>query len=206
VLNLNFNDDTAPVGVSDAVAQFDGTGGIEIDSSTAIDNTTVQQRTVTLSFVAEDVDARQVLFEEGGASRGLNVYIDGGKLHVGAWDRPAGFTGTFLSTAITAGTSYSVTLILDTTNTLSTGALRGHLNGTPFASGSAQAINQHASGTAVGAVNGKTRFHDGASATGADHGFVGLMDNLRIYNRAIDEDKIMSLFQLRLVDGFYGQF
>ena len=80
----------------------------------------------------------------------------------------------------------------------------GDLNGTEFASGSAKQINGHGSGTAFGAVNAKTRFHDGASATGAVHGFVGTLDNLRIYNRAIDEDEVRWLFDVRLLDDVFA--
>lgn len=211
-VNINFNDDTATdlapdaadnsgtpaasVAIENGAATFDGTGGIEIASSSVIDNTVVTQRTVSLTFNASDVFKRQVLFEEGGASRGLNIYIDGGSLYVAAWDRPAGFEGTFLSTSIVAGADYSVALLLNAGATSTPTALRGYLNGELFGTGPAMQINSHASGTALGAVNRKTRFHDGASTTGETYGFVGLMDDFRIYNRAIEEDEIEWLFWL----------
>ena len=91
MLDINFNDgtatDTAPdakdnsgtlttgATIQDGEVVLDGTGGITIGSSSVIDNMTVQQRTISLSFRANDVIARQVLFEEGGTSKGLNIYI-----------------------------------------------------------------------------------------------------------------------------------
>ena len=38
---------------------------------------------------------RQVLYEEGGSGRGVNVYLDGGTLYAGAWDRRV-WPGTWL--------------------------------------------------------------------------------------------------------------
>ena len=216
LLNLDFNNGTAgdvspdtkdnsgdtasSVSIADEVAVLDGSGGVAIASSASIDNTTVAKRTVTLSFSSEGVDSRQVLFEEGGGSRGLNIYIDAGKLYIGAWDRPAGFDGTFLSTEIQANTSYSVALTLDASGIMTPDSFRGFLNGIEFASGSAQQINGHASGIAFGSANGKTRFHDGASQTGAVYGLVGRLDNLRTYGRVISESEVGYLFDLRNLD------
>lgn len=221
VLNMNFDDGTATdvapdahdnsgnaaasVSIDGGAATFDGTGGIEIAGSAAIDNMVVQQRSISLSFATTDVSSRQILFEEGGASRGLNIYIDGGRLYVGAWDRPAGFDGTFLSTAITANEPHSVALILNADNSLKPAALRGFLNGTQFGSGLAKQINGHASGTALGAVNGKTRFHDGVSLSNALHGFTGTLDSFRIYNKAVDNKEISWLHKLRLLDAVFAE-
>ena len=180
----------------DLVLNLNSSAPAVIASSSSIDNMTIGQRSVSLSFSASDVDARQVLFEEGGLSRGLNIYIDAGWLYVAAWDRPARFDGTFLSTMIAANTNYSVTLVLDATPTIDSGVLSGYLNGMEFASGFATQINAHASGVAWGDVNGKTRFHDGPSFNDANYGLMGALDHLRIYNRAINEDEIQALFDL----------
>lgn len=220
ILDIDFNDgtagDNAPdandnsgtltpgATINDGEVVFDGTGGITIGSSSVIDNMTVQQRTISLSFMADDVTTRQVLFEEGGTSKGLNIYIDNGSLYVGAWDRGNGFAGTFLSTSIVAGQSYSVSLILDATETLTPDALRGYLDGQLFGSGQAQQIKGHGSGTAFGSTSGKTRFHDGRSSTGVEYNFAGRMDHLRIYNRVLFDAEIVSLYDLRLIDDLFS--
>ncbi len=220
VLDINFNDgtatDTAPdakdnsgtlttgATIQDDEVVLDGTGGITISSSSVIDNMTVQQRTISLSFQTDDVTARQVLFEEGGTSKGLNIYIDNGNLYIGAWDRAVGFDGTFLSTAIQAGQSYSVSLVLDATNTMTADALRGYLDGQLFGSGTAMQIRGHGSGTAFGSNSGRTRFHDGSSTKDVAYNFAGRLDHLRIYNRVLTIDEIVSLYELRLIDDLFS--
>ena len=71
-----------------------------------------------------DVSSRQVVFEQGGGSRGLNIYIDGGNVYMGMWndvdddggattpwpvpcdDAPTNCSGGFASTGISANTNY----------------------------------------------------------------------------------------------------
>ena len=59
------------------------------------------QRTISLWFRADDVSINsrnQVLYEEGGTTRGLNIYLKNGSLYVGGWNSSeSGWSGTFLS-------------------------------------------------------------------------------------------------------------
>ncbi len=87
----------------DGTVVFDGIGdAVTVADSPDINLGTHAQRTISLWFRADDVSIstqKQVLFEEGGTTRGLNVYLSGGSLYVGGWNiSESGWTGTFLNT------------------------------------------------------------------------------------------------------------
>lgn len=103
-----------------------------------------------------DVTSKQVLYEEGGCWRGLNIYIDGGQIYCGAYDlNPQGVSNggnrdpdntpqwgySFVSSPIQANSTYILTMqfsapsggVLSTNTTGSNGYyIRGWLNGQVF--------------------------------------------------------------------------
>ncbi len=74
-----------------AAVRFEGFSGyIQIPDSALINNGgPYLERTVELWFSAEDAftPTEMVLFEEGGVTRGSNIYIRDGSVFVGAWNR-----------------------------------------------------------------------------------------------------------------------
>ena len=54
-----------------------------------------EEKSVVLWFQADDpdTDTEQVIYDQGGTTRGLNVYVVGGEVVVGAWNRAAGDGG-----------------------------------------------------------------------------------------------------------------
>ena len=170
-------------GVNDIVA---------IGNSADINMSTTSQRTISLRFMASDVSGRKALYEEGGGVRGMNIYIDNGSLYVGGWNtREAGWTGTFLSTAITAGEWHSVTLTLNGTDTVQDGALRGYLDGGLFGEGAGSQVWKHGGDVRLGGVGKHTRFHDGKSRGASP--FAGQVDDFRIYNRTLSAGEVGQL-------------
>ncbi len=90
----------------------------------------------TYSLVIEtgnDITSRQVIYEEGGTTRGVNIYILNGELYFGSYNNnddgtasPWSFTS--VSTPISANTAYVVTNIFNG-NSTTTGTLTTYLNG-----------------------------------------------------------------------------
>ncbi|NEP17918.1 MAG: hypothetical protein F6J97_13605 [Leptolyngbya sp. SIO4C1] len=178
---------------------LDGSGdAVAIASAKDIDMDLYQQRTVSLWFKADSLTGSQpqVLFEAGGGSRGLNAYLQGNQLYVGGWNRPrrqSGWSGTWLSTqGIQAGQWHHVALVLDGSSRISQGALTGYLDGEQFARGAGSQLWRHADGVGVGSINGKTRFHSG-TATGDSYGLTGTVDEVKIFNSALEADQIQAL-------------
>lgn len=176
-------------GISDRAVAFDNENdGIEIKTSKDINASIHSERTVGFWFKADELtgsNKRQVLYEEGGGARGLNIYIDDGKLYTGGWNRPnheSGWKGNWLSTdQVEMGQWQHVALVLEGTDEIGAGALKGYLNGELFGSAEGSQLWRHTNGIGIGRVNSQTRFHDGQSNSGS-YAFVGAIDELAIFN------------------------
>ena len=215
--------DTAPQGVDNAGSlrgnaawseiglgrsvQFTGNSDIiAIADSAELNLATVARRTVSLWFNADAAAltaARQVLFEEGGIDRGLNIYLDGGRLFVGGWNTPmseSGWSGTYLSTdGIQAGAWHHVTLVLNGGTTLQANSLKAYLDGQLFGSGTGSQLWSHGDDTGVGRAAEYARFHNGVGTMNG-HAFTGLVDEVRVYNRALGDHEIQALARQSLVN------
>lgn len=121
-----------------------------------------------------DVTTRQVLYEQGGETRGINVYIRSGNLHISSWNRNNdgagspwnnGGTVTSVSTAVTADTEYIVTLEF-AGNSGSTGTVTGYLNGASFGSiASVGLLFSDTDGIELGGSDASTQYDDGTNAS-----------------------------------------
>ncbi len=97
------------------------------------------ERTTFLAFrTGTDVTTRQMLYEQGGGVRGLNVYIFDGYLYFGGYDinnDPDGtpiWDYTFTRTPISPGTPYVVTHVFEGPLGGLSGSISGYLNGQTF--------------------------------------------------------------------------
>lgn len=160
-------------------------GEMNVANHSDINLGTNTQRTIALWFQADDVAGagRQLLYEEGGGTRGLNIYIEDGRLVVGGWNRSeSGWLGTWVSTgAVESGRWHHVALTLDGGPTTQPDALHGYLDGQVFGSGEGSQLWSHSGDVTIGGV-GDTRYPDGG---GGSTGFLGHIDDIRIYNRAL---------------------
>ncbi len=119
-------------------------------------------KTLVVSFEtgASNV-ARQVIYEQGGTGRGLNIYIEGGQLYIGGYnDAPDDVTTPwqylYVNTPISTNTAYTAMLEFDS----GAGTITGYLNGTAFASvAGAGNLFAHAGDIGIGAMSNGSRFH-----------------------------------------------
>ena len=156
-------------------------------------------RTTALWFKLDSTNGRQVIFEEGGGSRGFNIYIDNGSLYVGGWDKKKDsgdvdtWNGTWLNLGtVTAGEWYHAAFVLDATanpGNLSATAFKAYLNGVEAAAGNGMQMSSHSDGCALGKVNGGTVFH----GSGTVSAFIGKIDDLAIWNRALSSAELALL-------------
>lgn len=188
-------------GVIDGALSLSGAGGVNgIPNANYLNTTTVPQRTISLWFKASDPEnatGKQVLFEEGGTTRGFSIYLDGTTLYAGAWNTPggseSGWAGTFLSTTGIDTDWHHVVLTLDGSDSVEPDALKGYLDGVAFGSGSGSQVWSHTDAFGIGGVQGTARFHDG-TASGTGHGFNGLIDELKLFNVAADLSDVQRLY------------
>jgi Bacterial Ig domain/Concanavalin A-like lectin/glucanases superfamily/Right handed beta helix region len=147
-------------------------------------------KTLTFAFTTgADVSSRQVIYEEGGTARGLNLYLDNGKLHAGGWNVPETPWEGNVDATIAANTFYVASLVFDA----DAGTFEGFLDGTSM--GSVNGIGKlhaHSADIGLGAMNQDTWFHDGA-ATGTGHHFSGQISQAAFYGHALDDAERQSL-------------
>ena len=187
----------------DGAVILDGTDDrVTIPDSTDINLTTVPERTISLWFQADDVtinSQKQMLYEEGGTLRGLNIYVHDGNLYVGGWNIPSdnesGWNSTFLSTdQIQSGQWHHVALVLNGTSTVEPNVLTGFLDGVAFATGEGSQLWAHSANIGIGSVNQQTWFHDSeAFNRDSGHHLTGKIDDARIYNRVLNKNEIQAL-------------
>ncbi|MBE9062339.1 PKD domain-containing protein [cf. Phormidesmis sp. LEGE 11477] len=176
---------------------FSGNGDVRVADSRSINLGIHQERTVSVWFKADEISnnsGKQVIYEEGGKLRGLNIYLDKDRLFVGGWNDPrreSGWSGTWLKTDnVSEDTWHHVSLVLDGDSKLKPNSLRGYLDGEQFGVGSASQLWSHTGGVGIGGVAGSSRFHDGRRQGG---GLTGLIDEVSVFNRALNPDQIDTL-------------
>ncbi len=103
--NLIGSPQTVP-GLNGEALQFNGTSdGVHLPDATTINTSTHQNKTVIAVFNCADVTktSKQIVYEEGGSTRGLTIYVHEGLAYAGAWNRgdySPDFLGTWLSAPI----------------------------------------------------------------------------------------------------------
>lgn len=176
-------------------ADFDGVNDrVAIPDSTLINTQAVNQRTVELVFNADNVTPRQVLYEEGGATNGLAIYVDNGRVFVtGEDDNGANrFANINISAPIVAGQTYHVGFVFDRFTQTFTGYLDGQVIGTFTVFN--EAFPAHTGNTAIGGVDGAAQFHDGETSAASGFNFNGRISDVAIYNTALQASDFQERF------------
>ena len=194
-----FREEGGPLG---GVVDFDGVNDyIQVRDSPALNRRNHHERTLSIWFQVNDLnvrDRKQVIYEEGGTVRGLNIYIDEGQLYVGGWNRrESRWQGTYLSTdQLEANTWHNVSVVLDAQRgrrSVQSDVFSAYLDGDKFGEGEGSQLWRHANNIGLGGVNQKTRFHDGIGRGNGSHSLGGSIGDAQVYNRALSEDEISIL-------------
>jgi hypothetical protein len=176
---------------------FNGsTTGMTVPNHPEINTATVTQRNITVAFrTSADITTRQVLYEEGGNVRGMNIYIFNGRLYCGFYNDPGGVGGsddpdvdqpfTHVSDTIAPNTNYFVTWVFDYTNfPAPTGDLICYLNGSTLGSTTTTSrLFAHSGAVGLGTVNGQSVMEDG-SIPNSGHHFLGSLYEVMLFNNA----------------------
>ena len=166
---------------------FDGNNDyVKIENSADINTgNNHTQKTVEAWFKVDNKDItskKQVVYEQGGTVRGLNIYIYGGSLYVGGWNEAESQwnPGTWLSTNnIESNTWHHVALTLNGGSTVTSNAFKGYLNGVQFGVGQGSKLWGHGGDIAIGR-NRDTKFHTGDY--NSQKYFDGVIDEVRLWN------------------------
>ncbi|MCK4699486.1 MAG: hypothetical protein KAT38_04115, partial [Bacteroidales bacterium] len=149
------------------------------------------RKTLIIAFqTGGDVTARQVLYEQGGGTRGLNIYIEGGNLFIAGWNEAnddGGATTPWLFNAVntpvgTTETHYAI-LEFNSDSTWIKGYVDGNLIGTINGVGK---LFNHGGDIGLGAMNDGSRFASG-SAAGDGYYFTGKIMEFLSFNKTLNE-------------------
>ncbi len=174
---------------------FDGSNtGMTTPDHPEINNATVTQRNITVAFrTSTDITSRQVLYEEGGTIRGMNVYIFNNRLYCGFYNTPAGDGDgvqdfTWVSTPISGNTNYFVTWVFDYTNYTGPlgpdGDLTCYVNNASIGSvPTTSRLFAHSGNVGLGHVDNGACFEDD-SCPDSDSHFLGDIFEVMLFNNA----------------------
>jgi len=176
---------TLEVDSTDYSMTFDGLNDyISVPNSTSINTSTQTQRTVMLWFKPSNITSRQVLYEEGGGTHGLSIYIESGKINAYGW--VSGNAWSVASGELSATDEwYHFTY---TWNGVSQ-EFKAYLNGNliDVVSGG-NSMPAHSGDVRIGSA-GSIRLPD--NATGLGFQFEGKIDNFRLWNSELSQIDIL---------------
>jgi len=163
------------------------------DSTNPTFDDSIHTRTLSLWYKASNLNDKQVIYEEGGHANGLNIYINNSLIWVGAWSRDCGWTeGVWLKTPTTKDKWHHIACVFDSEQKqefklFHDGKLKD-ANSVP------RHISEHPLEDAIGCMVKNTRFHTGSVYSNMDFSFKGIIDDVRIYNRALSNKEIQELY------------
>ena len=178
---------------ADGSLVFDGaTAGVKFPDSDLINvtNGPWQNRTVIAIFTPADVGIpgqKQVVFEEGGRTRGAVIYVFEGMAYAGMWNRAEyNWNGEWPSAAASSNTAHAVAFVLrDAIDAVEPGRYEMWMDGRMVASLPGGEFYNHGDDTGVGHTNQNVVFHDDdGSGTDRDY-YSGSIESIRLWNVAL---------------------
>ncbi len=183
--------------------QFDGTNDFATIANTDDINLGLHpEHTLAVWFKVDDAtinSRKQVIYEQGGFGKGLNLYVFDGQLYGGGWNTPVSesdWAGSYLSATVSSGQWHHAALVLDGQETVSPDALTLYLDGQLVGTADGSQLWEHTGNIGIGAFYGDTRFHDGG-VTGDGGYLAGRVDDLVVFNRAVTAAEVTGLMNGR---------
>ncbi len=186
-------------GLKGKALQFDGVDDIiRIPDSPNINSGGPwTNRTVIALFKCDDVtkEGKQTVYEEGGRTRGLVIYVFEGEVYVGGWNRsdytPQWNPGSWISAPISSNQWVAVALVIrDGAAGQEEDKFEMWMDGNLIGRAPGAQINGHGDDVGIGATNQNVVFHDD-DGSGSDRDFFGgAIDEIWIFNEALTETQL----------------
>ncbi len=180
-------------GLKGKALQFNGTSdGVHIPDAATINLSTHQNHTVVAIFQCADVTKpeKQVVYDEGGTTRGVTIYVHEGLVYAGGWnlsDYTPEWTGTFISAPISSNAWYAVAAVLrDGGAAQEEDKFEMWMDGVLIGTGPGGQLQSRSDDIGIGNVQAQTKLHDG-NITGGGNYFEGTIDEIWIINAALTQ-------------------
>ena len=200
-LNGNFTGKPKAVdGIAGKALKLNGKDdGIKIPDSADINTGgPYTDRTVAALFYCDDAkidDRKQVIYEEGGATRGLVIYVHDGKVYGAGWNRAEyNWNGAWPSADIKSKRWYHVGIVIrDAAAKVESKKFEMWLDGKRIAQEKGGQLHAHGDDIGIGHLNQNTVYHDGGGGGTNLDWFGGLIDEVIVYGSAFDEGDFADL-------------
>jgi len=186
-------------GLNGEALQLNGSSdGAHLPDAATINTSTHQNKTVIAVFNCADVGKaeQQMVYEEGGSTRGLNIYVHEGLAWAGAWNRgdyTPNFLGTWLSAPIGSNEWHVVAAVVRGGGAgLEDDKFEMWLDGELVAKGPAGELRSRSDDNAIGNVQAQTRVDD-ELVLNAGYWFEGIIDEVWILNQALSESELAAI-------------
>jgi hypothetical protein len=173
--------------------------GVHIPDASGINTSTHQNHTVIAVFNCADVSKpeAQCVYEEGGSTRGLNIYVHEGLAWAGAWNRadyePQWNPGTFISAPIESNEWVAVAAVLrDGGPGQEDDKFEMWMDGELIGIGPGAELRSRSDDNGIGNVQAQTIFNDTIVADGGSY-FEGMVDEVWILNDPLTEDQLSGM-------------
>ncbi len=192
-LNGQFVGDPKSVnGIVGKALQFNGkSDAVNIPDSVDINiGGPYTNRTVAAFFKCADIskNQKQVIYQEGGGTRGLAIYVHSGKVYVGGWNRAEyNWDGAWPSVKIRSNRWHHVALVIrDASDKVQNDKFEMWLDGKLIVKEKGGQLHMHGNNMSIGHVTQKTVYHDGIQEGNNLDWFNGAIDEVIVYNSAFD--------------------
>lgn len=192
-------------GIIGKALKFDGSSdGIHIPDSANINTGgPFTNRTILAIFNCTDVSKsqKQTIFEEGGRTRGLVVYVFEDELYIGGWNRAEyNWNGAWISTPIKSNRWYEVAMILrDTSGKVEADKFEMWLNGELVDKEDGGQLHGHSNDNSIGYTKENAVFHD-EGGSGDGFYFEGMIDELWILNEAVTSNNLGAIWSVEPIN------
>jgi hypothetical protein len=186
-------------GLSGKAMQFNGVDdGIHLPDAATINTSVHTDKTVIAVFNCADVSKaeKQIVYEEGGTTRGLNIYVHEGLAYAGGWN-PADYTpqwpGTFISAPIGSNEWHVVVAVIRGGGAgMEDDKFEMWLDGTLIGKGPGAQLNARSDDNGIGHGVAQTKAHDGNITAGGSW-FEGIIDEVWILNTSLTEAELAAI-------------
>jgi len=196
------NNSNQPTWVDNAInghpaLAFDGDDHLTTANSSDINvGGPYQGKTLVIVFkTGNNVNNRQILWEQGGSTRGLSFYLMNGALYYRGWNlNETSWQASLDHSNITPNTTYIASLQLDA----NAGTFTAYLNGVKVG----QEVNvyplfNHGDASGFGRLQGSTRFHD--QVTNAQAYYTGQIAEFYAFNQVLTSEVFLEVHNDLLV-------
>ncbi|MFK7824316.1 MAG: hypothetical protein AB8G05_09170 [Oligoflexales bacterium] len=177
---------------------FDGADLFNLANNSLINSaSSYSQKTIAFAFkTSDDINSDQVIYEQGGGVRGINIHIRSGVVYFNIWNfrnndggATTPYNAIYLSSPISTDTDYVGTFVYDFDGG---GNLHLQLNELiPQTIGGVGRLFRHTGGVALGASNG-TIFYDNAAPSG-NANFKGTIAEMIYFDRAVSSPDLADM-------------